>query len=530
MLRRGGSGERLNKEKVTAWIKKYENLAEALLMMLLPLVCCAVTCALDGQKISGVYLPASEWNDELFYFKQVEGVVNCGFSKGFFGFNESHAIKLSFAAWSPVLVWPWIVWGMLFGWNIHSPIYCNIALMMIAMFGFVRLSKPTRKQLGILFVLYIAFTPFTRYMLSGMPEVICFFMVVMTLSLGISYIKKEHTAKLTLLFVITFIMVLMRPYLIVFMLLPCYFLIRKMGWKGMIAAVLLACAAGGCYIAIKHYFGAEYFAPLFDTTWVSKFIHEGIGSGIRYIFLRLWDMGGVFMKMLWEGVRNGQAAGARFAGFILLLILLLGQSFRNYRKKEDKQLIVNLYLSVCFIGMWGALLLMYKMDEGSKHLLTFIAVGVFAVSLMETRFFRKMTLAAAAFIYLYGTMAVSAYEYQIPYQTAEREKEVDTWKEVFDKSLTLSNDDVISFDNVIIWVFEERIDGEWRQTPWQYLYALPEGFGISCCGNDFVTDHFEYLQSKYLAVSAGGGVEELCMQKGLKQIGGSGGMVVYELH
>lgn len=100
------------------------------------------------ESIGQVYLPSSEWNDELFYFKQVEGIVNYGFPLGYFGFNESHALQLSFAAWSPVLVFPWILWGLVFGWNLLSPVICNIVLMTVTIFVFVWLVKPTWKQLG----------------------------------------------------------------------------------------------------------------------------------------------------------------------------------------------------------------------------------------------------------------------------------------------------------------------------------------------------------------------------------------------
>ena len=82
------------------------TLTQAVLLALLPVMCCFVRCALDGETISGVWLPASQWNDELFYYKQVEGILNYGYPQGYFGFNESHALNLSFASWSPVLVFP----------------------------------------------------------------------------------------------------------------------------------------------------------------------------------------------------------------------------------------------------------------------------------------------------------------------------------------------------------------------------------------------------------------------------------------
>lgn len=509
---------------------EHKNPVWALLMALLPLLCCMATCALEGQSIGKVYLPGSEWNDELFYFKQVEGIVNYGYPQGYFGFNESHALQLSFAAWSPLLVWPWILWGLIFGWNLHSPIYCNIFLMMASVFGFVLLAKPTRKQMGLLALLFVTFTPFTRYMLSGMPEVICFSMVIWTFSLGVSYMRRETAAKLAVLFAMTGLMTLMRPYLIVFMLLPAYFLVRKRKWLGLLLSLLFAGVTGAVYIGIKHYLGAEYFAPLFDTTWVTTFFDAGFYAGIKYILYRLWTVGGTFFSMLAEGGRSGLAAGARFAGFIWVMLLLFWQGFASYRKKEKKASVLYLYLGVCFFGMWMALLLMYKMDEGSKHLLTFTAAGIFAVCLMETRFYRKAILTAAVFTYLYITMAQNAYEYQIPYFTEERAAEVAAWEEIFDRELSVDRWNAPNFDNVIIWLFTDQVGEEREHIPWQYLYALPEGFGISCCYQEYVLQNFDGLQSKYVAGVPGGEIERICIQKGLRQLGNSGGMTVYELY
>lgn len=216
----------MKKEQFTDWWKqdkRYLTLVKAVLMALLPVVCCLVRTAAEGRSIGQVYLPSSEWNDELFYFKQVESIVKYGFPRGYFGFNESHALQLSFAAWSPVLVFPWILWGLVFGWNLLSPVICNIVLLTITMFVFVWLVKPTWKQLGILTVLFSLYTLFTRYMLSGMPEVICFGMLILFYGLAFSYLNKETKGKLIAMFIVSVLLTLMRPYMLLFLLLACFF-------------------------------------------------------------------------------------------------------------------------------------------------------------------------------------------------------------------------------------------------------------------------------------------------------------------
>ena len=94
--------------------------------------------------------------------------------------------------------------------------------------------------MGILTVLFSLYTLFTRYMLSGMPEVICFSLLILFYGLAMSYLKKESRGKLTAMFVISVLLTLMRPYMLLFLALACYFWIcrnKKAGWIGSILIV-----------------------------------------------------------------------------------------------------------------------------------------------------------------------------------------------------------------------------------------------------------------------------------------------------
>lgn len=502
---------------------KHNYIWKGLILALLPLLCCVVTCAVQGKTINDVYLPASLWNDELFYFKQVEAILEYGFPKGYYGFNESHALKLSFAAWSPALVWPWLLWGLLFGWNLMSPIYCNIFIMMLTMFGFVCLTRPTNKQIGMLALMFMTFTPFTRYMLSTMPEIICFAMVIMTFAVVVSYQRKETFAKMILLFAMTGLMTLMRPYLILFMLLPVYFAWKRNRWKGLVVSAVFGGVTGVCYILINHYLGAEYFRPLFDTTWVSTFLRQGIGEGFAYFFGRLRSEGAAFFYWLGQGFKTGHPVGARFGGFMVVMTILAGHGLRNLWKKETSRAERNIYLTICFVGMWAALILMYRMEEGSKHLLTFIAVGIFAISLMETKFYRKTILAAGVFAYLYMAMAASPDFYQIPFAEEKLVQTVDGWQAAFEEKVELDLES-LGFQNDVIWTLD---GGNKDSAPWQYLYAARKGMGISCCYKDYVVANMDDLKSRYLAVMEGGEVEKLCIDKGYKKVHALDGMALY---
>lgn len=539
--------------------ERYLTLCRAALLALLPLLCCVVSCAMQGRSIGEIYLPSSEWNDELFYYKQVESIVEYGYPQGYFGFNESHGLKLSFAAWSPVLVLPWIVWGFLFGWNLLSPIVCNIALMTAAVFLFAWMVRPTWKQMGVLTLLFALYTPFVRYMLSGMPEIICISHLIVFYGLAVSYLQKERGWKLAGMFVLSGLLTLMRPYMLLFLLLPMCLWIgaaRRKGklWRGILGAGIVFGAVVACYAMIKHFFGAEYFHPLFFTDWITTFFTDGIGAGVRNFFGTLYWKGKDFYAHTVQGLRTGLASGAFFAGYLATMAVLIWQSAADYgklrkrippssesgmpeetndgmRREQTKklraQLVIEAHLAFSFIGMLFALLLMYKLTEGSKHLLTFMAVGVFVAALMETRFYKKAVLLGAVFAYLYIYMASDPYDYQVPYVDVARQAQVEEWEKTFDSTLELTQKNTPSYDNVVIWVFNEQ-DASQETMKWQLLYALPKGYGISCCQKEYVLEHLEELNSRYVAAAGGAQVDQSCAAAGYTELARDEDMVLYQ--
>ena len=552
-------------EKIRSWWiqdKRYLTMAKAMLMAFLPALCCLVYCAVQGRSIGEVYLPGSEWNDELFYYKQVEGIVNFGYPQGYFGFNESHALKLSFAAWSPVLVFPWIIWGILFGWNMMSPVMCNISLMTLAVFLFVWLVKPAWKQLGVTSLLFCLYTPFVRYMLSVMPEVICFSLLIIFYSLAVNYLNREKTYKLVILFALSGFLTLMRPYMLLFVLLPAYLWARKSRWKGLIGSAAVFAVVLSVYAAIKHYLGAEYFAPLFFTDWIEAFFEQGLLGGIRYTLGKLYYMGMDFRAHTIQGFRTGLASGAFFAGYLIMLLVLLGQSLKDFvslgaLKRAEmeadqtseaakagarenaaergerietlrKQLVIEVHLAFSFAAMLFALLLMYKLTEGSKHLLTFMAAGVFVVGMLETKFYKKAVVIGAAFAYFYSYMALDPYDYQVPFWEEQRAVQLENWSEAFEKELQLTEKNVPNYQNVVIWPFDDEGESG-RPLPWQMLYGLPEGWGISCCRQEYVIQNLEDLQCRYMVSLTGGQLDALCKDAGYTEIHRDEEMVLYEL-
>ncbi len=525
-------------------------LVMAVLMGLLPAVACGVELLFQGR--GGAYLPASEWNDELFYYKQVEAIADHGYPLGYFGFNESHALRLSFAAWSPVLVWPWILWGKLFHWALISPMLCNLLLYCVVMFFFVVLVKPGWKQWWQIAALFLLFTPNVRYILSGMPEVICFSMVILLYGLTIAYVRQGKFGYLVAGIIAGMVMTWMRPYLVLFLLLPLFFFLQgarkgKRWIPALISGSVLVVTLV-VYALIKHYLSAEYFAPLFFTDWITDFFENGPVHGIRNFFGTLWYKGKDFVIYMIDGLRSDRAAGVFFLAYVGMGVILLcdcvGEGIRiSYSRKQplvgkprNRGLwIVKTHLLISYVCMFFALLLMYKLTEGSKHLLTFLAGACFVLACNVGKRARYTYAAGALFLLLFGFHATSTYDFRIPtVGDGVTLRRLSGWEETFAKGIALKTEESApgtqtpTYENTVIWVFSDTVGEKSINTDWQMLYALPSGCGISCCYRDYVLEHFDSLQSRYLAVTAGGEIDAACAAAGYGEVGRDGRMVVYD--
>ena len=83
-----------------------------------------------------------------------------------------------------------------------------------------------------------------------------------------------------------------------------------------------------------------------------------------------------------------------------------------------------------------------------------IAAGVFVVSMLKTKFYKKAVLLGAVFAYLYTYLAVEPYDYQVPFVEEAEYAQVEAWEEYFAEGMELKTETVPNFDNVIICVFK----------------------------------------------------------------------------
>lgn len=528
--------ERLLPTEFWQHLKRHKKLIlQIIIFGLFPLICAEIYCLKDAHTISDIYLPMSYWNDELIYYKQVEAMVHYNLPQGWFGYQEAHAALYPFAVWNPVVLIPWVLWGRLFGWNLLSPIYANIVYSMMAMAIFSVLVKPSVKQSVFFLGLTALFVPYTRYMLSGMPESLFMAAGIVFTALVVSYIKAEKSWKLFFLFFIAISITLARPYLALLFLIPIWYILKKNRLRGSIFSLSAMVGTAGGYIILSKLCCAPYLESSVKTSWLQIFVSDGLAVGIRYIFLTLRENIITLMdEYLKRAVKFGLFSGSLYALVGLTALILLFRFAWVLKKGKDKDIrILALFQFLMTAGMVLAIFFFYKLGEGSKHLMIFILMSLVLIALMDEKYcFMKIFVGSLCF-YFFVIKALAPYDWQIPYDDGAMGEEAESLEEQLDETMTLSSLEDFSdieeyrYDNTVIWLSYDIIEEETVAELWGLLYMIPEGFGINHCSQTYVMEHFDELRSGYIAALPGGQVEERLLQADAELIAETEHICVY---
>lgn len=503
------------------WKKYGKRTGLFLAFFLMPLICCALLCRTQGVSLTKLTPFGIAGNDEVIYQKMVEGVVRDGMPSGYFGYNESHAAVGTFSTWSPVLLLPWGIMGSLFGWEQGAAIVYNIALLMLAMGGFYLLAKPDIRQTFFILSLYAASAFISWYALLTLPEIACYALIILLCGLTINLrgTKRLWKLKTGISFVIAALLTWMRPYYIILLLFPGAALIKRSKKKGYgIAAVflILLCTGGG-YIWINKNMCAPFFTDLLDFSWTSMLLSDPVGA-VQALIATFMKAFGEYLAYVRGGVLGSTLAGAQCAGLLLVMGCLLFNLKQDIKEKErDMAMITG--IAVCFIFLtYCAAAVVFEISASGKHFGELIVLGIFIIGWKKERRTVPVMLAALSWIFF-----VQVQYYPCMEKNAGLEMQIAEGRAQLENAMKVEEEGDC-WDNTLIWVFTDDSGYVW----WQGLYALPSGIGINLCTRDYVLEHWEELQAKYLYTSRGDTVDLLCESRG-RLIADYGEVHVWEL-
>lgn len=510
--------------------KHYKEIIFRIIMAIVcgfvPIMCSIIFCAFLGEHLQNIYLPNTSCSDDIFYFKMVEGMVNFGYPLGYFGYNESRAMVLSFGVWSPMLLLPWALWGKVFGWSYFSPIMCNICFVSIGFIIFSILAKPTWKQLFSIALQFLFVTPFVRYVLSGMPEAICYALIIIMYGMVFSYFKHENTYKLIMIFLLITVLSLMRPYFMVFLLLPGILWVRKSKIGGLFGTACIVAINLLGYKLMTYFFGAPYFYNSMATDFIDSFRSEGFFAGCLFLINKICDKLSIIKWNMLLGMREGFTDGQIYFACCMVMLLLFIWLFFDFfvRKRNNgmKNVVQNMVLEssllASFVIMLLAIIVLYQISEGSRHILSFLVGFILVSSMREHYAFGKNLLIMVVFVYLFIIKYDNDSGYQVPYSGEDVIQEVENWSNAFDSCISLNDTNAPSFDNVVDWVIEDNVDGEKKEVPWRVLFALPKGTGISCCLPQYIAQNIDELNGRYIITVSNGQIDLLCQTKEMGEL------------
>ena len=512
---------------------KYKLIVNALILALVPILACFIRTLLDHKGLGDVFIASGEWNDEQFYFKQIECMVRDTIPKGYFGYNESAAKVLSFGTWSPVILIPWAIWGKLFGWTLMSPIIANIVFLTIALFVFAILAKPDFKQTLFIFVLLMVTTPLTRYLLSSMCEIVCLVPIVILMGLVCGYNKGNHKKlRYTFMYICLVFMTLMRPYYVLFFAFP-FFAEKKNKWSQKSVSAIIAILSLVAYFIVMHFLTSSYIGSVYNTAWLDTFATDGFFKGIAGFFKYLISMLRDILLAGIGGARGGYPQGIYFAGFLFVLLIYIIETMRlltfgsSYGKWALSMMLVS-------FGILFAMAAMYSIQDGFRHLMIFIVAGIILLPFLEHRVYIEEVVTAAALIWLFVIKASNPLYFDVVYKDSNplvTEEKLEMISDELSKAMTVT--DELSWDNTLDIVFldttVEDPEGDLVTLNWQFAYGAPEGIAISICIGDFVCENIDSLNSRYIMVQNNSRVQGLLESRSATKIAGNELVSFYKL-
>lgn len=469
-----------------------------ILYVLLPLIAIGIFCLRYNQNIFNYFLPNSQWNDELIYYKTIEGITEYGIPQGYFGYNESRASIGTFGAWSPIIYMFDAIWGGVFGWNLYSPIIVRIVFACIGMLIYAALVRPNVRNSLFIWLFVISFSLYARYLSSQMAD--CYMVTLLVIYAGL-YNRKEKKYKMAGRIVLV-LLTLLRPY---YVLLWLPVLDSSENEKYIIRDIIIAGGSLAGYFAISYYFTASYFTSLIKFDWL-KLILESPSEGVSNFFGILYEAAKVIGSSITSAFVDGNDVGLQYFLYLILTLCFLFMSLMHKEKRKGWLcwFVVNIMFCLTIV-------LFYDVRVGSRHLMPFIIMEGFIILGQNKGYYIKSLFVVLVF-YLCLMKFTDPYFTTYPSGNEILQAQISEMRnELADK---IEIDETDRWNNTVIWVLSDT-DGAY---PWQTLYSLPAGMGISICSYDYVTSEFGSLRSKYIACTANGDVDRLCRLNGYLSI------------
>lgn len=494
-----------------------EKAKKAIVVLLFPTVLCMLYCLVRGTSLAELYVPDSFNNDSFFYYKMVQGVLENGIPKGYFGYNESQALVGSFGVWSPLILIPWVVWGVVFGWGYTSVFAANIVYFSVALAFFVWITKMEWKGIVSMLCILSLIPSLPLHLLSCLPEANLLSVILVYFGMAVGARESKHKKLyIVLMYVLCVILTIIRPFMILLVIAPGYYFFKEKGRKTILVTLGITFVGMVLYFLGSHFLSAPYFGELFDFSIVENVLHGRFGEAFAHIWECVKRVLPTFLRYIKRAFTFGLTAGTQY----VVAIVTTGISgYHVFFDKKTKLKAVHIMLIVMNVALIASIILLHgKVNEGGRHIFAFAIVGCVLCCLEDGILsYLSKGVFGVLLVIMIGRGALVPTDYDIPIRTEAIAESVEYWESAFrEKNVTLS--EKVGWENTVIWC----------ECSYNELYALPAGVGVSCCFSGHIIENFAEIKSRFIAIPSGSQLDIMCSESGYMEIGRTGQVVIYQ--
>ena len=461
-----------------SFLKKYQKIIIPVALFICVILFILFQSSFLVDNILNIDPYASAYNDEVFYFKQIQSVNYYFTPIGNFGYNESSAGLLGFGSWSMLIAYVYGALTFLIREWTYNIYFVNLIMCGLTFTTVIKIMGIKEKKNYLLLVPLLSLI-FTRNTYSGMVESL-FYCIVILIFMFLQQKNKKNYTKICA--VLIFIATLMRPYYCIFYVL-LYFDIKDL-LKSCFKICILSLISIGIYFVLTHFFTAEYLSPLLKIDTIISFFEYGIRNGLSQSFhYFISNLDGV-IYLVKQSFITGDAVGLIYFLFgVCLLLLIVKTTIKIFVSKKKYQM--NLLVIIISLIAFFVIINLYVPYQGSRHVFIFVIFMMlyiandfdwitFIVLILSILFTNSYFVKDNYNKYPTDNWDVSAYTNDLK-------------KIVVDKNLT-------DFENTI--AFEFGVDN----SLYHMLYDINAGIGINLCMSDYLAN-VDVIESKYIITS-----------------------------
>lgn len=446
------------------------------------------------------FLPASFYNDEMTYNRQLAAVLHSGAPQGYFGYNERTAPIGTFDAWGPVLFYVYALPGLLTGYGYNAMLWCNILFALAGFLVFAGCTKLTWQR-GLLLAAGLTFvgTPLL-YVFSGMSEVVHYALALAALGLCWAGVRRWRLSTFTVLCVLCALGTIIRPYDGVFWLYPLVMALHHKKAAACMDCVVSAALSVVLALVSMFYFSAPYFSGD-DMDWEPL-------RALRHLDIpRCFRLLGAKIAETWQTqmlpALQGQPDNAGKCYWVFYALLLLTVAVLVYDHRHHRPILFKGCALVAALSVQAVLLALYFTNVTGRHLVIFSLLLLATLIAEDGDSLPAMAPMLAALALLFVLVYGEERDYSPPRYNAKMDAELTVLHDAIAESQTAlreSGAEQTAWDHTFAFAFLDDVFSG-------YLYAVPAGMGIQFDVNTYLANADNFLGSRYVMTAPGSAVE-----------------------